>query len=108
MRKVAGYPNKRIQTENSGMHLKMSTTTLSLHSFIALAAWAGGKLISSPSSSDEFAKSLLAKWCCGFVFLFSCPHWMQQQKADSKAKQNTFICPLFCEQNSVANLLEGF
>jgi len=26
---------------------------------------------------------------------------MQQQKADTKAKQSTFVCPLFCEQNTV-------
>lgn len=38
-----------------------------------------------------FAKSSLAKQCCGFAFLFSCPHWAQQQRADGKAKQSAFI-----------------
>lgn len=44
--------------ENSGMCLKMSTTPLSLHSFIALAAWPDGMLISSPSNSDDFCQGL--------------------------------------------------
>lgn len=65
------------------MSLKTSSIPLSLHSFLA-AAWPDGKLINSPSSS--YAKSLLEKWWCGSVFLFSCLCQVQQWKADSKAK----------------------
>ena len=68
MRKVAGYPNFK----NSGMHLEMSTTTLSLHSFIAPAAWPDGELISSPSSSDDFCQELASEavlWICIPFFL---------------------------------------
>jgi len=50
----------------------MSTTILSLHSFTAPAAWPDGKLISSPSSSDDFCQELdgeVVLWICMPFFL---------------------------------------
>lgn len=68
MRKVTGDPNFK----NSSMQLKMSTSTLSLCSFIALASWPDGNLISSPSSPDDFYQELASKlvlWICIPFFL---------------------------------------
>lgn len=43
-----------------------------------------------------FAKSSLAKRCCGFAFLFSCPHRAQQQRADVKHIHFPFLWAKLC------------
>lgn len=85
--------------QNLHMSLETFTTALSQHSFLA-PAWPDGELISSPSSS--YAKSLLEKWWCGFVFLFSCLCQAQQSKADSKAKH----VPMSCAEPSNPDISE--
>lgn len=68
VRKIVGYPN----FDNLGMRLKTFTTTLSLRSFTAPAAWTDGKLVSSSSSSDDFCQELASEavlWICITFFL---------------------------------------